>query len=140
MEDHVSKYFYQLKSNEYMSMTYKANKKAKEKFPEVIHMDNTARVQTVSSKSNKWLYDLLSNYEKKTGSPTLINTSFNLSDEPIVETDLDAIFCFLRSEIDYLVIGEKLLDKSLVEKYIVDNAKKYYKNISIKLERNSYSF
>lgn len=80
--------------------------------PAVTHIDGTARVQTVSKKSNPLLWELLNTFESKTGVPVLINTSFNLKGEPIVCTPEEAINDYLKSEMDCLVLGNCFLEKN----------------------------
>ena len=79
--------------------------------PAITHADNTARVQTVTRDVNERYYDLISAFEKKTGIPMVLDTSFNVADEPIVETPEDAIRCFLSTDIDVLGIGDFILLK-----------------------------
>ncbi len=80
--------------------------------PAVTHVDNSARLQTVSEDSdNKIYYDLIKELDKKTGCPVIINTSFNVRGEPIVCTPEDAYRCFMRTDMDYLVMGSFVLDK-----------------------------
>lgn len=80
--------------------------------PAVTHVDYSARVQTVKKADNPLYYDLIQSFFKKTGCPVIINTSFNVRGEPLVLTPLDAYKCFMRTEIDYLMLGSFLLDKS----------------------------
>ena len=80
--------------------------------PAVTHVDYSARVQTVTKDTNSRYYDLISSFKKKTGCPVLVNTSFNVRGEPIVNTPRDAFNCFMGTELDYLVIGDFILDKS----------------------------
>tara|TARA_B100000035_G_C20546846_1_gene356481 strand:- start:4 stop:519 length:516 start_codon:yes stop_codon:yes gene_type:complete len=80
--------------------------------PAVTHVDYSARVQTVTKDTNSRYYDLISSFKKKTGCPVLVNTSFNVRGEPIVNTPTDAFNCFMGTELDYLVIGDFILDKS----------------------------
>ena len=80
--------------------------------PAVTHVDYSARIQTVTKKNNKPYYDLISKFKEKTGCPVIINTSFNVRGEPIVGTPKDAFNCFMGSELDYLVIGNCILDKN----------------------------
>ena len=89
----------------------KLNNKRSE-IPAVTHVDYSARIQTVSKKTNKSYYDLISKFKEKTGCPLLVNTSFNVRGEPIVNTPLDAFNCFMGTEMDYLVIGNCILDKT----------------------------
>ncbi|HEX9960483.1 MAG TPA: carbamoyltransferase [Pyrinomonadaceae bacterium] len=79
--------------------------------PAVTHVDYTARVQTVSPETNPMFYDLLQKFGELTGHPVLINTSFNVRGEPIVCTPAEAFACFARTEMDYLVVEDFLLDK-----------------------------
>ena len=76
------------------------------------HVDYSARIQTVTKNTNKRYYDLISKFKEKTGCPLIVNTSFNVRGEPIVNTPTDAFNCFMGTELDFLVIGECILDKS----------------------------
>jgi len=79
--------------------------------PAVTHVDYSARVQTVTREVNPRLYDLLLRFEQTTGSGVLINTSFNVRGEPIVCTPDDAYRCFMNTEMDYLVIGNFVIER-----------------------------
>ena len=79
--------------------------------PAVTHVDYSARIQTVSKENNKHFYDLIYSFKERTGCPLIINTSFNVRGEPIVSTPTDAFNCFMGTELDYLVIGNCILDK-----------------------------
>jgi len=79
--------------------------------PAVTHIDCSARIQTVSRETNPNYYDLIAAFEQRTGCAVLVNTSFNVRGEPIVCTPADAYQCFMRTHIDYLVLGPFLLDK-----------------------------
>lgn len=80
--------------------------------PAVTHVDYSARIQTVHEETNPRFYDLLGKFEQKTGCPVLINTSFNVRGEPIVCTPEDAYRCFMRTEMDYLVLENVVLKKT----------------------------
>jgi len=80
--------------------------------PAVTHVDYSARIQTINKKTNKRFYDLISKFKERTGCPIIINTSFNIRGEPIVNTPKDAFNCFMGTELDYLVIGNCVLDKT----------------------------
>ena len=80
--------------------------------PAVTHIDYTARIQTVNKNNNKRYYDLINKFKERTGCPILVNTSFNVRGEPIVNTPSDAFRCFMGTELDYLVIGNCILDKN----------------------------
>ena len=92
--------------------------------PAITHVDYSARVQTVTKNTNNRYYDLISKFKEKTGCPVIVNTSFNVRGEPIVNTPTDAFNCFMGTELDYLVIGNCILDKN---KQNLD-LKKDYKN------------
>ncbi|MEC7843349.1 MAG: carbamoyltransferase C-terminal domain-containing protein, partial [Candidatus Latescibacterota bacterium] len=79
--------------------------------PAVTHVDYSARVQTVSQEKNPRYYELIEEFYRITGCPLLVNTSFNVRGEPIVCTPEDAYRCFMRTEMDFLVIGNFLLNK-----------------------------
>lgn len=81
--------------------------------PAITHVDYTARVQTVSRETNPDYYAIIKAFEKRTGCGVIINTSFNVRGEPIVCTPEDAYRCFMRTEMDWLVLGNFLLDKKL---------------------------
>ena len=80
--------------------------------PAVTHVDYSARVQTVTKETNNRYYDLISKFKEKTGCAVIVNTSFNVRGEPIVNTPTDAFNCFMGTELDYLVIGNCILEKS----------------------------
>lgn len=79
--------------------------------PAVTHRDRTARVQTMTYEQNSKIYNILDCFEEKTGVPVILNTSFNINGKPIVETPLDAVDCFINSNIDDLAIGKYLISK-----------------------------
>jgi carbamoyltransferase len=79
--------------------------------PAITHIDYSARIQTVHRRTNPRFWQLLSAFHRLTGYAVLINTSFNVRDEPIVNTPEEAYRCFMRTEMDYLVIGDLVFDK-----------------------------
>jgi carbamoyltransferase len=79
--------------------------------PAVTHVDYSARIQTIKRKDHPLYYDTINAFYQKTGCPVIINTSFNVRGEPLVCTPQDALKCFLRTEMDYLMLGCFLLDK-----------------------------
>ena len=79
--------------------------------PAITHVDYSARVQTVRRQDNPRYYDLIKAFQDITGYPVVVNTSFNVRGEPIVCTPEDAYRCFMRTKMDYLVLGNYLLDK-----------------------------
>ena len=102
----------------YMNFTFKALPGISEKIPSVIHVDGTARVQTVSRNTNERFYNLLAEFKKITDCPVLVNTSFNIRGEPMVLSPEDAFNCFMNTDIDILVIGDIWLDKKMQNKPI----------------------
>jgi carbamoyltransferase len=84
---------------------------ARSTIPAVTHVDHSARVQTVDAETNPAYHALLRAFEARTGCPVLVNTSFNVRGEPIVCTPMDAYRCFMRTDIDHLVLGPFLLDR-----------------------------
>jgi carbamoyltransferase len=80
--------------------------------PAVTHIDYSARIQTVHKETNELYYDLIKKFDEKYNCPVIINTSFNVRGEPIVCTPEDAYRCFMRTHIDYLIMGNYLLDKN----------------------------
>jgi carbamoyltransferase len=97
------------KTAEFMTVTFDCTDEMKRKCPAAVHIDGTARPQLVSDKTNKSFYRILKRYFELTGIPSLINTSFNMHEEPIVCSPEDAIRAFLLGKIDYLAIGSYLV-------------------------------
>lgn len=99
---------------------------ARSDIPAVTHVDNSARLQTVSKDSpNRIYYELINEFYKNTGCAVIINTSFNVRGEPIVASPEDAFRCFMRTDMDYLVMGSFLLDKKLQPKQNIE-IKQYF--------------
>ena len=89
--------------------------------PAVTHVDGSARIQTVSAETQPRYHALLKAFEARTGCGMIINTSFNVRGEPIVCTPTDAYRCFMRTEMDYLVLGSFLLDKKAQSSWVEDD-------------------
>ena len=87
-------------------------KQLRSTIPAVTHVDFSARVQTVARDQNPRLYDLLEQFERATGCAVLVNTSFNVRGEPIVCTPDDAYRCFVNTEMDYLIVGNFVLERT----------------------------
>ena len=126
------------KSKDYFDISYSpfmlraSDCKKTKKIPSAIHVDGTARVQTVNKKQNKKFYNIINSFYKITGVPVILNTSFNDAGEPLVETPLDAIICFLKTDIDCLVLNNFLIEK----KHINHIKKKLFQKLN-KLRENS---
>jgi len=88
--------------------------------PAVTHVDYSARIQTVHEDTNKLYYDLIKKFDENYGTAVIINTSFNVRGEPIVCTPEDAYRCFMRTDMDYLIMGNYLLDKKEQKELVED--------------------
>ena len=82
------------------------------KVPAITHVDYSARIQSVAEEDNPRYHALIKEFYERTGCPVLINTSFNVRGEPIVCTPEEAYKCFMRTNMDYLIMGNFMLDKS----------------------------
>ena len=109
LEEFSSDYFEIDIPSPYMLMVAKV--KQPEKIPAVTHIDGTARLQTVSKESNPLYYELINQFYKITEIPIIINTSMNVMGEPIVNTPSDAYNMILKTDMDYLVLGNNLISK-----------------------------
>ncbi len=87
-------------------------KEIRSTLPAITHVDYSARIQTVDAEGNPLLYDLLQRFEQKTGCGVLVNTSFNVRGEPIVCTPDDAYRCFMNTEMDYLILGNFVIERT----------------------------
>ncbi len=101
----------------FMLLAKRVRPEWRDKIPAVVHVDGTARVQTVPS-TNDALYRVLKEFDAITGVPVLLNTSFNIKGEPIVETPADAVHCFLGTGIDYLAIKDTLVSKTVFHRLL----------------------
>ncbi len=110
LED-VSKYFEFEDESRWMGFCPKVRDEWKEKLTSITHVDGTARVQTVTREQNEWLYDLITEFEKKSGIGVLLNTSFNVNGKPILSTYSDAYNVFKTTKMDKLILGDFYLKK-----------------------------
>jgi len=101
LREKVSEWFEIDIDSPYMSYVIDFKEEMRNKVPAVVHIDGTARLQTVTKEDNGWYYELIKKWDQKTGVPIILNTSFN-DREPIVETPEHAISCFVGTNIDYL--------------------------------------
>jgi len=95
----------------FMTIAFKVNDKWKDKIPEVVHVDNTARPQIVDKEVNPKFYNVIENFYHKTGVPVVINTSLNRRGEPLICSPADALEMFKESGLDFLAIGDYLVEK-----------------------------
>jgi carbamoyltransferase len=106
-------YFEGCVSSPFMLRVYPTKKEKLAEAGAVTHVDGGARVQTVSREQNPFYYDVIEAFFKETGTPLVLNTSFNIRGEPIVNSPEDAIKCYLTTGMDFLLIGDFLLIKDL---------------------------
>jgi carbamoyltransferase len=97
----------------------------REKIPAIVHVDGTARIQTVTEDTNPVLYRLLKEFDALTGVPVLLNTSFNVKGEPIVETPRDAMACFINTGIDHMILHETLVSKTSAHRFVAPLVRTY---------------
>ena len=98
-------------STDFITMVYKVKEDWRKRIPAVVHVDGTAGLQTIKEKDNPLYYNLIKKFEKLSGIPVIVNTSFNLGGKPIVNTPRDAYDCMMKTGIDCLVIGNYLVYK-----------------------------
>ena len=120
-DEHKNKNFNNIKKEKNLDII----NQQRSSIPAVTHLDYTARVQTVNKKDNENFYNLIDEFRIITGVPILLNTSFNVRGEPVVNSPLDAIDCFMKTNLDYLVLENFVLDKKL-QKNIRYNKHKIY--------------
>ena len=89
--------------------------------PAITHVDYSARIQSVNKQTNSRYHQLLTKFNEKYDCPVIVNTSFNVRGEPIVCTPKDAFLCFMRTEMDYLLLGNYLLSKKDQDKLQADS-------------------
>jgi carbamoyltransferase len=94
--------------------------KIRSDIPAVTHVDYSARIQTVNKENNPVFYEIIKAFQRLTGCGVVINTSFNVRGEPIVCTPKDAYLCFMRTEMDVLVLGDFVLYKEEQPKMLED--------------------
>ena len=111
LNEFANDYFKINQKSEYMLIAFDVKSEMKKYISATVHVDDTCRVQTVTENSNKKFYDLLKKMYEKTNNPVLLNTSFNIKGQPIVNSPEDAIKCFLKYKIDFLIIGDYILRK-----------------------------
>ncbi|WP_345955548.1 carbamoyltransferase C-terminal domain-containing protein [Mucilaginibacter sp. PAMB04168] len=111
LEEEAGNWFKNASYSPFMLFIYDVKPEKAEQIPAVRHTDGTARIQTVNERQHKNYYDLLKAFQRKTGVPVLVNTSFNTLGKPIVCTPRDAIECFWSSPFDALVIGSFVIEK-----------------------------
>jgi carbamoyltransferase len=112
LEEEAGNWFEGAEVSPFMLFIFDVLAEKADKIPAVRHVDGTARIQTINRSQNAAYYDLLKAFQKRTGVPVLVNTSFNTRGEPIVCTPRDAVESFWTSPLDALVIGPFLVEKA----------------------------
>jgi carbamoyltransferase len=107
-EEEATEYFHVDGPSPFMTFVCRVREEKRTEIPAVTHVDGTARIQTVAREHNVRFWTLLREFKSLTGVPVLLNTSFNVRDEPLVCSPHDAVRCFLATEIDYLVMGQMI--------------------------------
>ena len=110
LEEHVGDWFEISESTPYMEKVFPIRPTQRSRIPAVTHVDGSGRLQTVSKKTNPLYHALISRFYEKTGVPIVLNTSLN-ENEPVVRTPAEAISCFLRTDMDVLVLGNHVIDR-----------------------------
>ncbi|MBT5236780.1 hypothetical protein HOL63_00225, partial [Candidatus Peregrinibacteria bacterium] len=131
LEERVSDYFDLDRESPYMLLVADVHPDKREEVPAITHVDGSARIQTINQKQNKKYYDLIKAFESNTGCPVIINTSFNVRGEPIVESPKDALNCFLNTYMDYLVLGNILIKKTDISQERVLSSKEYLEQFEL---------
>ena len=108
LEQHVKDWFESDAPVPFMMKVFQIQEHQRVKIPAITHVDGSGRLQTVSESGNKRYYHLIKRFYDKTGVPMLLNTSFN-ENEPVVCTPQEALACFLRTNMDVLVLGSHLI-------------------------------
>jgi carbamoyltransferase len=113
LEESTGQYFERSHPSPFMNLAYTVRPEKRATIPAPTHVDGTGRLQTVNRQTNPRYWALIKEFEKQTGVPVLLNTSFN-ENEPIVLTPKEAIDCFLRTRMDVLALGNHLVEKPLL--------------------------
>jgi carbamoyltransferase len=118
LEERAAEWFELAERSAYMLRVVPVRPEARARIPAVVHVDNTARVQTLARAENPGFWAIVAAFDELTGVPMVLNTSFNLAGKPIVETPADAVECFDATEIDLLALGPFLLAKRPLGEYL----------------------
>lgn len=111
LEEDATKYFENYYPSPFMLLVLPVKEELQSKVPAICHVDGTGRLQTVSKNANPLYWELINEFKKRTGTPMILNTSFNVRGEPIVCSPEDALKCFLGTEMDALIMGNYLVRK-----------------------------
>jgi carbamoyltransferase len=110
LEEEVSKWFEEDDAVPFMMQVFQIRAAQRQKIPAVTHVDGSGRLQTVSRRTNPLYHRLIETFDKMTGVPMVLNTSFN-ENEPVVCRPKEALDCFLRTKMDMLVLGNTIIER-----------------------------
>jgi carbamoyltransferase len=110
LEERVAQVFERSEPSPFMLMVYRVRPEMRDRLPAITHVDGTGRLQTVSARTNPRYHALITAFEKRTGIPLVLNTSFN-EHEPIVATPEEALTCYLRTDMDFLALGNWIIER-----------------------------
>ena len=110
----------------------------KSDIPAVTHIDYSARIQTIEKDDHKKFYDLIKSFEELTGCGIIVNTSFNVRDEPIVNTPMDAYRCFMNTEMDVLVLEDYFILKE--EQAKINREEGLFENFDSEISKDNDNF
>ena len=131
LEEKAKEYFDLDRESPYMLLVADVHQAKRQEIPAVTHVDGSARIQTIRADQNPTYHALLSAFHKQTGCGVIINTSFNVRGEPIVESPKDALNCFLNTDMDYLVLGTCLLEKTKMPKDRLKGREQYLQSFQL---------
>jgi carbamoyltransferase len=131
LEERVRDYFALDRESPFMLLVADTLPHRRAEIPAVTHVDGSARIQTIRRDQNPRYYDLLKAFERKTGCPVIINTSFNVRGEPIVESPKDALNTFIHTDMDFLVMGNFLIRKSAIGSVDEARRRKYLSTFAL---------
>ncbi len=131
LEEKASQWFDLDRESPYMLLVADTLPAKRDKIPAVTHVDGSARIQTIRRDQNPRYYDLIKAFEERSGCPVIINTSFNVRGEPIVESPENALNCFLHTYMDYLVLGNCILCKKDMPESVQRDTEKYLKQFRL---------
>jgi carbamoyltransferase len=124
-EEAAGDWFVDARRSPFMLFTFATRPQARDRIPSACHNDGSARVQTVTRSQNPRYHALIESFAKRSGVPVLINTSFNIKGQPIVETPADAMDCFLTTGIDCLILHDTLIEKNGLHRFLAPVVKVY---------------
>ena len=112
LQENAEEFFKIEKESPYMLFVHEVVEDKRDMIPAVTHVDGTSRIQTLKKKTNPYYYEIIESFKSKTGIPILLNTSLNLKGMPIANTPKDAVNCLQKSDMDFLVTEDIIIEKN----------------------------